>query len=157
MRQRPGSLALLVPAVLAGCAAPVPQPIDEAVLLRRGQTRIDGDVAVTMAALSPQESRQLLGFDAAAAGIQPVWLKVVNREPVRWFLPALTIDTEYFSPLEVAWRGHRPLQAAGNRRLDAHLSRLGLAESVGPGGVTSGYVFTNLDEGIKFASLELVG
>ena len=159
MRQRQGALALalLLPAALAGCGSPAPKPLEEAVLLRRAQTRIDGDVAVTMAALSPQESRQLLGFDAAAAGIQPVWLKVVNREPVRWFLPSLTIDRDYYSPLEVAWRGHRPLQQASNRRLDAHLSQLGLAESVAPGGVTSGYVFTNLDEGIKFASLELVG
>lgn len=159
MVQRPSALAATLPLLLclSGCAVQEPLPLDEAALLRRGQSRIDGAVTVTLTALSPRESRQLLGFDGAGAGIQPVWIKVVNREPVRWFLPPITIDSEYFSPLEVAWRGHRPLAQEGNRRIDSHLRRLALPQYVEPGGVTAGFVFTNLDEGIKFASLELVG
>ena len=148
---------LLVLPTLAGCSGFQPQPLDEAVLLRRGQSRIDGGVNVTMTVLTQQESRDLLGFDGEGAGIQPVWVKVVNREPVRWSLPPITIDSEYFSPLEVAWQGHRPFAAATNQRIDAHLSRLGLPGFVEPNGVSSGFVFTNLDEGIKYASLELVG
>jgi hypothetical protein len=151
------ALTLLLLPALAGCAVQEPRPVDEAALLRRGQSRIDGGVNVTLTALSERESRDLLGFDVASAGIQPVWVKVVNREPVRWFLPPITIDSDYYSPLEVAWRGHRPLSAEANRRVDARLERLGLPEYVEPRGVASGFVFTNLDEGIKFASLVLVG
>ena len=156
-RWAPGlSLLLLIPS-LAGCSGVQPGRLDEAALLRRGQSRIDGQVNVTLTALTPEESRRLLGFDVAGAGIQPVWVKVVNHEPVRWFLPPITVDSDYFSPLEVAWHGHRPLAGAANRRIDAHLTRLGLPELVEPRGVASGFVFTNLDEGLKFASLELVG
>jgi len=104
-----------------------PRPIDEASLLRRGQSRIDGGVNVTVTVLNPEESQRLLGFDVAAAGIQPVWVKVVNREKRRWYLPPITIDSEYYSPLEVAWIGHRPFASAANQRVDEHLNRLGLS------------------------------
>jgi hypothetical protein len=150
-------VALLVLPGLAGCSRFEPRPLDEPILLRRAQSRIDGGVNVTVAPLSAEEARVVLGFDVERSGIQPLWVKVVNREPVRWFLPPITIDSEYFSPLEVAWQGHRPLAAATNRRIDAHLTRLGLPGFVEPLGVTSGLVFTNLDEGIKYTNLELVG
>ena len=141
---------------LMGCSPMAPHPIDEASLLRRGQSRIDGGVNVTVTALNPEESQRLLGFDVAAAGIQPVWVKVVNREKRRWYLPPITIDSEYYSPLEVAWIGHRPFASAANQRVDEHLNRLGLPSVVDPQATTSGFVFTNLDEGIKYASFELV-
>jgi hypothetical protein len=141
---------------LMGCSPIEPGPVDEASLLRRGQSRIDGGVNVTMTALNPEESQRLLGFDVAAAGIQPVWVKVVNREKRRWYLPPITIDSEYYSPLEVAWIGHRPFKAAANQLVDAHLNDLGLPAVVEPEATTSGFVFTNLDEGIKYASFELV-
>jgi len=130
--------------------------MNEASLLRRGQSRIDGGVNVTVTALSAEESERLLGYDVAAAGIQPVWVKVVNREKRRWYLPPITIDSEYYSPMEVAWIGHRPFSATANRQVDAHLNRVGLPAVVEPEATTSGFVFTNLDEGIKYASFELV-
>ena len=159
-RKAPGfvrSTALLLLAGLAGCRVSNPEPIAEAALLRRGQTRHAGSVSITFTPLNPQESRQLLGFDAASSGIQPVWIKVVNREPIRWFLPPITIDSDYFSPLEVAAKGHRWFSADGNRRLDSYLAGLELPDYVPAKGQSSGYVFTNLDEGVKFASLELIG
>lgn len=142
---------------LTGCVSTNPDPISESVLLRRSQTRNAGAVSVSLTALSPQESRQLLGFDADAAGIQPVWIKVVNREPVRWFLPPIVIDNDYFSPLEVAAKGHRWFSGNANRRLDTYLARLELPDYVPAKGQTSGYVFTTVDEGVKFASVELIG
>jgi len=155
---RPWALAgaALLLTGLMGCSPIPPRPVDEASLLRRGQSRIDGAVNVTVTALNPEESQRLLGFDVAAAGIQPVWVKVVNREKRRWYLPPITIDSEYYSPLEVAWIGHRPFMAAANQRVDEHLNRLGLPAVVEPEATTSGFVFTNLDEGIKYASFELV-
>jgi len=159
---------LLAPAVALAAAAvglplvrmawdpPPPRPLPEAVLLRRGQSRSEGGVTVTLTVLGDAEARVLLGFDLAPAGMQPVWVKVVNREGTRWFLPPISIDPEYFSPLEVAWLGHRPLRSAANRRLDTTLTLLALPASVEPYGSAAGYVFTNLDEGIKYANLELV-
>jgi chromate transporter len=42
---------------------------------------------------------------------------------VRWYLPPITVDSEYYSPLEVAWMGHRWLTPA------EMLDGLALAES----------------------------
>ena len=71
--RRPWALAgtaLLLPGLM-GCSPIAPRPMDEASLLRRGQSRIDGGVNVTVTALSAEESERLLGYDVAAAGIQP--------------------------------------------------------------------------------------
>lgn len=143
--------------ILAGCAPSNPQPISEASLLRRSQTRNAGGVSVALTALSEQESKKLLGFDAGAAGIQPVWIKVVNHEPIRWFLPPITIDKDYFTPLEVAAKGHRWFTPNKNRRLDTYLTRLELPNYVPAKGQTSGYVFTNINQGVKLANVELIG
>jgi hypothetical protein len=125
-------------------------------LERRAQTRQVGGVTVSVATLSDAEAHQLVGFDLAKADIQPVWIRVRNGDDSRYYIPPITIDSEYFSPLEVAWQGHRFLDPVGNARIDARLRRLDLPESVDPGGMISGYVFTNRDEGIKYVDVELV-
>ena len=150
------SLPVLLLPALVGCMPREPRSLAEAPWPRRGQSRTEGGVAVTLTVLSDAEADALLGYGVAAAGIQPVWVKVDNREGRRWFVPPISLDTEYFSPLEVAWLGHRPFQGASNRRIDSHLARLALPTSVGPRSRVEGFVFTNLDEGIKYTNLELV-
>jgi hypothetical protein len=154
---RAGAIALLLLPVLSGCIESEPRAIPESDLLRLGQTRQVGGVSVTFTPLGPSESKRLLGFDAARSGIQPVWIRVVNREPVRWLLPPITIDSDYFSPLEVAAKGHRLFAKERNKRLDDYLFRLEMPDYVPAQGVSNGYVFVNVDEAVKFASFELIG
>lgn len=103
------------------------------------------------------------GLLAVALGGCEPWLSFTPFAPrglpegLRYFVPPITIDSEYFSPLEVAWQGRRLLAAAENRRIEQHLHRLALPAFVEPGSSISGYVFTNLDEGVKYANVELVG
>jgi hypothetical protein len=154
-------LALLWPAIpaLVGTGPIVgqdPQGFSPRVIERRAETREVGGVTVSVASLSDAEAHQLVGFDLARANIQPVWVRVRNSDDSRYYIPPITIDNDYFSPLEVAWQGHRFLDPTGNARLDARLRGLDLPESVDPGGTISGYVFTNRDEGIKYADVELV-
>jgi hypothetical protein len=86
-----------------------------------------------------------------------VWVRVENRELIAFVLPAMTIDREYYSPMEVAWQFHGWLAGATNAQIDQHLVRIQLPSRVGPGETISGFVFTNLDAGVKYVSVELLG
>ena len=110
-----------------------------------------------MVALTEHESRAAMGVDLASKGIQPVWLKVVNREDIGSAIPPMAIDDDYFSPMEVAWRAHGWLTPATNARIDDYFLKSRLPFRIGPGETVSGFVFTNLDKGVKYVSVELVG
>jgi hypothetical protein len=134
-----------------------PQPIDDAPFQKRVETATEGKVTVSVVALTPEEAEAAVGFKTAGADIQPVWLQVTNGETIRYFIPPITIDGEYYSPMEVAWKGHGWLSSAQNARIDAHLIGLSLPNHVEPGATVSGFVFTSLDKGVKYVSLELIG
>jgi hypothetical protein len=148
---------VLAASLLAGgCATFDPQPQSEWPFLQRAETRSDGDVKVSLAALTPQESKDALGIDLADAGIQPVWVKVENAERVRYYIPPIVMDDRYFSPLEAAWKGHGFLSEDTNRQIDRHFLERRLPAFVDPGQSVSGFVFTHLDRGVKYVSVELV-
>lgn len=144
-------------ALAAGCASFEPRPLDMASVEKRAQAVTDGKVTVAVAALTEREARDVLGVDLAGAGIQPVWVKVANREAIGFMIPPIIVDPEYFSPMEAAWQAHGWLSGATNARIDAHFRSLHLPRRVEPGETVSGFVFTNLDEGFKYVSVELVG
>jgi hypothetical protein len=147
---------LMLPLLPHGWPA-IPQGrFDPEPILRRAERRTAQGVSVDLAALSAAEANALVGFDITKSGIQPVWVRVHNREGVRYYIPPISIDDDYFSPHEVAWKGHRWFDPAGNSRLDQRLRGLDLPEAVEPGGMVGGYVFTNRDEGLKYANVELV-
>jgi hypothetical protein len=141
----------------AGCASFQPRPLDMAGVEKRAQAVTDGKVTVAVAALTVSEARDVLGVDVAGAGIQPVWVKVTNRETIGFMIPPIVVDPEYFSPMEAAWQAHGWLSGGTNARIDAHFRELHLPRRVAPGETVSGFVFTNLDEGFKFVSVELIG
>jgi hypothetical protein len=141
----------------AGCANFQPQPRDEASFERRAQSVTEGKVTVAVTALTEKEAREVLGVDLAGARIQPVWVKVTNREAIGFLIPPIIVDHEYFSAMEAAWQGHGWFSGGTNARIDAHFRALHMPRSVGPGETVSGFVFTNLDEGYKYVSVELIG
>ena len=147
---------LMLPLLLHGCPPIQQGRFDPEPILRRAERRTAQGVSVDLAALSAAEANALVGFDITKAGIQPVWVRVRNLEGVRYYIPPISIDDDYFSPHEVAWKGHRWFDPAGNSRLDQRLRGLDLPEAVEPGGMVGGYVFTNRDEGLKYANVELV-
>ena len=149
--------ALIAALSLATCSRFNPQPIDGAPFQKRAQTSTDGGVTVSVVALTPDEATAAVGFETEGDDIQPVWIKVTNGEAIRYYIPPITVDGEYYSPMEVAWKGHSRLSPAKNARIDAHLLDLRLPTHVEPGASVSGFVFTSLDEGIKYVNLELIG
>ncbi len=140
-----------------GCASFHPQPLDKVGFEQRAESSTDGQVTVSVTALSEEEARGALGVDLAGAGIQPVWVKVENREAIGYVIAPIIMDHDYFSPMEAAWQAHGSLSGATNARIDDYFRTLPLPMRVGPGETVSGFVFTNLDRGVKYVNLELVG
>jgi hypothetical protein len=151
--------------------------------MARAQTQEQPRAVVTVAVLTGREGRQFFGVDVARRGIQPVFLRIVNRSPESLRLQMVSIDPNYFTPLEAAGVNHfsifRRLSAFGaigwvflpllalvplklvtawlnNGRMDDFFREHGFRlGAIAPGETAEGFVFTTLDLGTKAVHVRL--
>jgi hypothetical protein len=149
-----GCLALAA-SVLVACTPFAPEPLEHAEFLGRAKTQEGDGFRVSVAALTPDESRRYLGEDLDSKGVQPVWLRIENQKdvPVR-YLPLWT-DPNYFSPSEVAFNFHHSIGGEDNQRIDEYFLKNTLDGAVAPKSVASGFVFTHKSEGTKYVNVAL--
>ena len=149
----------------------------------RAQTQEQPRAAVTVAVLTGSEAKTLFGVDVARRGIQPVFLRIVNRSTESLRLQMVSIDPNYFTPLEAAGVNHfsifRRLSAFGaigwvflpllalvplklitawlnNTRMDDFFREHGFRLGpIAPGETAEGFVFTTLDLGTKAVHVRL--
>src|SRR6516162_4694228 len=74
--------------------------------LARSQTQQGPAAEVTVAVPDSRESARLFGVPLARRGLQPVFLRVVNRGDAPLRLQVLSIDRNYFTPPEAAGLNH---------------------------------------------------
>ena len=130
---------------------------DAASYLARAETRDKNGLIVTVSALGAEDSRDVFGKSLAKHGIQPLWLKFENETDDHvWYLPVAT-DPDYFSPLEVAYRFHGLVSADENRKIDALFFSHQIPSLIPAHSTMSGFLFTNIDTGLKIARVLLVG
>ena len=142
--------------LIGGCASYSPPKEFSSAFISRAETQSAGDVRVSAVVLSGEESEEVFGTSLAKHKIQPIWLEIENREDQSYVLMLLSIDRNYFSPSEAAWRSRR----IGERRagpkmryfFDQHIPVI-----VPPGKTVSGFVYTNLDPGAKAFTVQLLG
>ena len=142
-----------------GCASfqpPAPIP-DDTPFKQRAQTQQKDDIRATAVVLSAEESKTVFGFALYSKGIQPIWLEIENKADVPvFFLPA-SVDREYFSALEVAYKYHSMFYSdSANSKIDRLFYDKDVGMYIDPGSIRSGFVFTNLDEGTKVFNVELI-
>ncbi len=151
--------------------------------MQRAQTQEQPRAAVTVAVLTSREAKTLFGVDVARRGIQPVFLRIVNRSAESLRLQMVSIDPNYFTPLEAAGVNHfsivRRLSAFGamgwvflpllavvplklvtawlnNARMDDFFRAHGFRLGpIAPGETAEGFVFTTLDLGTKAVHVRL--
>ncbi|NCY02725.1 MAG: hypothetical protein EBX36_07375 [Planctomycetia bacterium] len=159
---------------------PVPAPEG---FLSRAQRQEGPAASVTVAVPTGTESRRYFGVDLQRHGIQPVFLRIENRATAAVRLQMVSIDRNYFTPLEAAARSHfsvvRRLSAFGfmgwlflpllplvplklitawinNGRMDdLFRDRAFPLGAIAPGQVAEGFVFTTLDLGTKAVHVRL--
>ena len=103
---------------VSGCATFNPRPVEEIPFRERAQTQDKGNVRVTAAVPSAEESKRLFGVDIYKRGVQPIWLEIENKaeEPL-YFLP-LGLDPNYFSPIEAAYVNHFGFKTPANEEIN---------------------------------------
>jgi hypothetical protein len=148
---------LLTGFVLLGCAAFNPQPLNERPLRERADGQTQNGVRVLATVLSAEETQSVFGLSLYKKGIQPVWLEIENNTQHRmWFAP-LSVDRNYFSPLEVAYLFHGGHTKAAKQTMDRFFYRHAMRKPINPQTVRSGFVFTNLEMGTKAFNVDVIG
>ena len=110
-------IAMITLMVTFGCTIyQKPRPFFDVPFQERSQSKIDGEVKVTVAVLSAEESRQLFGVNLASEGIQPVWIRVQNADTLPYWLMSAGLDPDYFSPLEAAYAFHGTIGSSVNKK-----------------------------------------
>ena len=155
-----GSKGMIVLLILAlfGCTLLYrPHPAVNLDSLEQVRTQTDGKVRISAAVLSAEESREVFGVPLYASGVQPVWLSIENQDRVPYALLSGSIDPNRFSPLEAAYRNHYRLFLLSNDRMNTYFLQNEMAQIIPPGKTVSGFVYTNMDLGAKYAQVVLVG
>jgi hypothetical protein len=134
-----------------------PLPFYNVPFQERSQSKIDGEVKVTVAVLSAEESRQLFGVNLAGQGIQPVWIRVQNADSIPYWLLSTGLDPDYFSPLESAYAFHGTFSSSLNDKIDDQFRVMAFRNPIVEGASVSGFIFTNRDEGTKAVDIDLIG
>jgi hypothetical protein len=147
---------VLVSLAFIGCAQ-FQHKLPEALpFIDRSQTKTDGDVRVTVAVPSAEESEQIFGFPLAGKNIQPVWLEVENNSDTAFFLYHIAMDPDIYSSGEVAWKFQSSLYSKKSQKNIYNLFRDNEIDwFFKPGTTNSGFVFTNLKMGTKAVLVRL--
>lgn len=141
-----------------GCASSFnPQSMEDAAFQKRAQTQEERGVRVTAAVLSAEECLSTFGVNLYNRNIQPVWLEIQNKaDEAVWFLPA-GLDPDYFTPLESSFLSRFAIRETDHDKMDQFFFKRGMGYYAAPGATTSGFVYTNLDEGTKTFNVDVVG
>ncbi|HEY2388869.1 MAG TPA: LssY C-terminal domain-containing protein [Candidatus Binatia bacterium] len=112
---------------------------------------------MTVAVPSDEESARLFGVPLASNGIQPVWLDIDNGTDLPyWFMPS-NLDPGYFTPLEAANRARYRLRPGANESMRTHFLAGVIEPFIGARQHSAGWLFTNLDQGVKPINVDLIG
>jgi hypothetical protein len=134
-----------------------PQSFLDVLFRDRSHSKFDEDVRVTVAVLSAKESRKIFGVNLAGKGIQPVWVRVENHDTTPYLLLSSGLDPDYFSPLESAYAFHSKFTPATNKKIDEQFRVMSFRNPIVPNAAVSGFLYVNLDEGIKVVDIDLLG
>jgi len=150
------ALVVLVSLAFIGCAQ-FQHKLPEALpFMERVQTKTEGQVRVTVAVPSAEESKQIFGFPLAAKNIQPVWLEAENNSDTAFFLYHLAMDPDIYSSGEVAWKFQSSTYSKDAQKNIYNMFRDNEIDwFFKPGSTNSGFVYTNLKMGIKAVLVRL--
>jgi len=152
------ALMVLVVYALAGCSLTPyqhgsPEP---SALLERAVTQEKGMFSVRASVPGEKEAEEIFGFPVYKRGIQPVWLEISNNGDSRARFILSSVDSEYFSPLEVAYMHKKYFSKQGWLDMEQFLYENAMPRMIAAGETASGYVFTNAVPGTKSFNVELI-
>jgi hypothetical protein len=168
LKMKTHRLPKFIAAVLVVCAAAAavsfvssarfnPDPSADASFIARALQKSAPGITVRVSALGERESRQSFGEDLAKHNIQPVWLSIENETDDQLVFLPIAMDADYYSPYEVSYHFHGALSFATNRARDAFFLERQISGILPSHSITTGFVYGELDAGIKYAHIVIVG
>jgi len=150
------ALVLLAITILTGCASTGPLPwLETTDYMERLRTQTEGGVQVSTSVLSASESQALYGEPLADKGIQPVWIEVENHDDTPYWFMSLGLDP-YYIPASEAADAFAGNNVDTNHVLTQRFQQLAFQNPIPPGATVSGFILTNLHEGVKMVEVDLV-
>ncbi len=149
--------ALLVACTLAGgCARYHAEPIGPSALSTGAVTQEHDGVRVSVVVPDDGEAERLFGVPLTKYGIQPVGFVITNSTQDFYWFAHLAVDPEYFTPIEAANRARSFFGGSANEEMREHFLASAIGSYVGPGQQISGFLFTNLNRGLKPVNVDLI-
>lgn len=142
---------------LSGCVAFKPDPEWQSPNLASAQIETRNGVTVSSVVLEDEEARRAFGVDLGTRQIRAVWLEIRNETDEMLHLLPSSLDPDYFSQNEAAYRFHSAFKPKQNLRMSEHFHSLAIRKDVSPGEIVSGYVLVNRHRGGRFLVVELAG
>ena len=152
---RVNAIAVVAAGTFGGTIAVAQDSRSHAAYVARARSGTQGEVRVSTAALSADESADVYGSPLADKLIQPIWIEVENKEDVPYWLMFAGLDPNFFPASEAAEAMAPRGSARKLEELDRRFSELAFRNPVPPGGTVSGFVLTNLHEGVKLLQIDL--
>jgi LssY C-terminus len=134
-----------------------PDPSADQSFIARARHADAPGLKVSVAPLGPEESRRSFGAPLARYGIQPIWLAIENDMDEEFSYLPIATDPNYYSPYEVSFRTHGMFSSAANRARDAFFLGKQIGTVAPPHSKLSGFLFGQLDAGVKYAQVWLTG
>jgi len=153
------TVLVVATALLTACstAAYKPAPMNVDSLRQRAEVQTFEPLTVKAAVPSAAESESLFGVPLYDNGVQPVWLEMTNRGEERVRFALVSVDPDYFSPLEVSYTHRKGFSRKARAAMDKRFHSAGITRLVEPGETVSGFVFTHLNPGTKSFNVDLFG
>jgi len=154
-----GYLAIALVLLIAACstASYRPDPLNLDALRQDAETQTFAPLTVRAAVPGAGETEALFGAPLYDKGIQPVWLEITNRGEERVRLALVSIDPDYYSPLEVSYKMRKGFSREARKAMDKRFHEMGIGRFAQPGETISGFVFTHLSPGTKSFNVDLFG
>ncbi len=152
------SLCLCSLLLLNGCAGQpyITTDVSTGSFLARKITQEQEGLRVSAAVPDAGETAELFGLSLYEKGVQPVWIEVENNSADLLRLSIWSIDSDYYSPLEVAWMNRKGYSGEGQAAMERSLYDAAIDRRIPPGEKTSGFVFTHLKPGTKGFNVDLI-
>lgn len=151
----PLSLMACIALIGYGCAFSEPESEQYPPYEKRAQSEVTDEISVTVAVPTTEEAAAIYGVNLAEKKIQPVWIVVKNDSSLPHWLLTSGLDPNYFAASEAAY-AFRSLSEDDNRALDERFDSLEFKNPIMPGETATGFVLTNLDEGVKALDIDLI-
>ena len=152
--------SLLVAALmLSACGGAPYQPQSEgmAAVEARAESQTMGDVRISVAVPSPEETETIFDLPLYDRGVQPVWLEVHNGGATDLRYAPVGTDPDYVPPFEVAYTQKSGFSGTARKEMQQYLYGNAMPRSIDAGEVRSGFVFTQARPGTKGVNIDLFG